>query len=121
VRDELDTRVVISLVKAEPFGGPPSESRMLLSQSGRRINSLIFWPCPQAESSILSDVLRFDTHYEITFTARLIKSYSDVNKRGKANFNRIFDKLVEGAAVSGDEALANAAVKEVPIRFVKSH
>ena len=87
--------------------------------------------------------------YEIALTARLIKGYSDTNKRGKANFNRIFDNLVEGAAVSGDEAKADAifaareaaladpdgknldkalgkhgvapqAVKEVPIRFVKN-
>ena len=87
--------------------------------------------------------------YEIALTARLIKGYSDTNKRGKANFNRIFDNLVEGTAVSGDEAKADAiftareaaladpdgknldkalgkhgvapqAVREVPIRFVKS-
>ncbi len=87
--------------------------------------------------------------YEIALTARLIKGYGDTNKRGKANFARIFDNLVEGMAVSGDEAKADAifaareaaladpegknldkalgkhgvapqAVREVPIRFVKS-
>ena len=87
--------------------------------------------------------------YEIALTARLIKGYSDTNKRGKANFKRIFDHLVEGTAVSGDEAKADAIfaareaaladaegkdldkalgrhgvaplpVKEVPIRFVRS-
>ena len=86
--------------------------------------------------------------YEIALTARLIKGYSDTNKRGKANFTRIFDNLVEGSAVSGDEAKADAifaareaaladpegknldkalgkhgvapqAVRAVPIRFVK--
>ena len=86
--------------------------------------------------------------YEIALTARLIKGYSDTNKRGKANFTRIFDNLVEGSAVSGDEAGADAifaareaaladpegkdldkalgkhgvapqAVRAVPIRFVK--
>ena len=35
--------------------------------------------------------------YEISLTARLVKGYSDTNKRGKANFNRIFDNLVEGS------------------------
>ena len=87
--------------------------------------------------------------YEIALTARLIKGYSDTNKRGKANFKRIFDHLVEGTAVSGDEAKADAIfaareaaladaegkgldqalgrhgvaplpVKQVPIRFVKN-
>ena len=87
--------------------------------------------------------------YEIALTARLIKGYSDTNKRGKANFNRIFDNLVEGTVVSGDEAKADAifaareaaladpdgknldkalgkhgvapqAVREMPIQFVKS-
>ena len=86
--------------------------------------------------------------YEIALTARLIKGYGDTNKRGKANFARIFDNLVEGMAVSGDEAKADAIfaareaaladpegknldralgkhgvapqpVREVPIRFVK--
>ena len=86
--------------------------------------------------------------YEIALTARLIKGYSDTNKRGKANFTRIFDNLVEGTAVSGDDAKADAifaareaaladpegknldkalgkhgvapqAVRAVPIRFVK--
>ncbi len=86
--------------------------------------------------------------YEIALTARLIKGCGDTNKRGKANFRRIFDNLVEGAAVSGDEAKADAIfaareaaladpdgknldkalgkhgvalqpVREVPIRFVK--
>ncbi len=86
--------------------------------------------------------------YEIALTARLIKGYGDTNKRGKANFARIFDNLVEGRAVSGDEAKADAIfaareaaladpegknldralgrhgiapqpVREVPIRFVK--
>ena len=87
--------------------------------------------------------------YEIALTARLIKGYGDTNKRGKANFRRIFDNLVEGGAVSGDEAKADAIfaareaaladpdgknldralgkhgvapqpVREAPIRFVKN-
>ena len=87
--------------------------------------------------------------YEIALTARLIKGYGDTNKRGKANFRRIFDNLVEGRAVSGDEAKADAIfaareaaladpdgknldralgkhgvapqpVREAPIRFVKN-
>ena len=86
--------------------------------------------------------------YEIALTARLIKGYGDTNKRSKANFGRIFDNLVEGKAVAGDEAKADAIfaareaaladpegknldralgrhgvapqpVREVPIRFVK--
>ena len=46
--------------------------------------------------------------FEIALTARLIKGYSDTHKRGRANFNRIFDTLVDGTAVAGDEAKANA-------------
>ena len=46
--------------------------------------------------------------FEIALTARLIKGYSDTHKRGRANFNRIFDTLVDGAAVAGDDARANA-------------
>ena len=46
--------------------------------------------------------------YEIALTARLIKGYSDTNKRGKANFTRIFDNLVDESIVSGDEAKADA-------------
>ena len=86
--------------------------------------------------------------YEIALSARLIKGYGDTNKRGKANFGRIFDNLVDGKAVSGDEAKADAIfaareaaladpegknldralgkhgiapqpVREVPLRFVK--
>ena len=86
--------------------------------------------------------------YEIALTARLIKGYGDTNKRGKASFARIFDNLVEGSVVSGDDAKADAifaareaaladpegknldkalgkhgvspqAVRAVPIRFVK--
>ena len=46
--------------------------------------------------------------FEIALTARLIKGYSDTLKRGRANFLRIFDSLVEGAAVTGAEAKADA-------------
>ena len=46
--------------------------------------------------------------FEIALTARLIKGYSDTHKRGRANFKRIFDTLVEGGAVAGEEAKANA-------------
>jgi indolepyruvate ferredoxin oxidoreductase beta subunit len=46
--------------------------------------------------------------FEIALTARLIKGYSDTHKRGRANFNRIFDMLVDGTAVNGDDARADA-------------
>lgn len=46
--------------------------------------------------------------FEIALTARLIKGYSDTHKRGAANFTRIFDTLVEGDAVAGDDARADA-------------
>ena len=46
--------------------------------------------------------------YEISLTARLVKGYSDTNKRGKANFNRIFDNLVEGSLSMDDPARAKA-------------
>ena len=45
---------------------------------------------------------------EIALTARLIKGYGDTNMRGKASFKRILDHLVEGPAVSGDQARAQA-------------
>ncbi len=46
--------------------------------------------------------------FEIALTARLIKGYSDTHKRGRANFNRIFDTLVDGTAVADDDARAKA-------------
>jgi len=46
--------------------------------------------------------------YEIALTARLVKGYSDTNKRGKASFNRIFDNLVEGGLSMDDAARAKA-------------
>jgi indolepyruvate ferredoxin oxidoreductase beta subunit len=46
--------------------------------------------------------------YEIALTARLIKGYSDTNKRGKANFARIFDNLVEGDLGMSDAERAKA-------------
>jgi indolepyruvate ferredoxin oxidoreductase beta subunit len=46
--------------------------------------------------------------FEIALTARLIKGYSDTHKRGRANFNRIFDTLVESTAVADDDARAKA-------------
>jgi len=46
--------------------------------------------------------------YEIALTARLVKGYSDTNKRGKANFNRIFDNLVEGELSMDDATRAKA-------------
>jgi hypothetical protein len=46
--------------------------------------------------------------FEIALTARLIKGYSDTHKRGRANFTRIFDTLVEGQAGAADDARADA-------------
>lgn len=46
--------------------------------------------------------------FEIALTARLIKGYSDTHKRGRANFTRIFDTLVEGGAVTDPQAKADA-------------
>jgi indolepyruvate ferredoxin oxidoreductase beta subunit len=46
--------------------------------------------------------------YEIALTARLVKGYSDTNKRGKASFNRIFDHLVEGGLTLSDGERAKA-------------
>ena len=46
--------------------------------------------------------------YEIALTARLVKGYSDTNKRGKASFVRIFDNLVEGELSMDDAARAKA-------------
>ena len=46
--------------------------------------------------------------YEIALTARLVKGYSDTNKRGKASFNRIFDNLVEGNLEMNDAVRAKA-------------
>ena len=46
--------------------------------------------------------------YEIALTARLVKGYSDTNKRGKASFNRIFDHLVEGDLTLSDGERAKA-------------
>jgi indolepyruvate ferredoxin oxidoreductase, beta subunit len=41
---------------------------------------------------------------EIALCGRLIKGYGDTHKRGKDNFLRILDTLVEGGAVAGDRA-----------------
>lgn len=46
--------------------------------------------------------------YEIALTARLVKGYSDTNKRGKASFNRIFANLVEGDLKLADAERAKA-------------
>jgi indolepyruvate ferredoxin oxidoreductase beta subunit len=46
--------------------------------------------------------------YEIALTARLVKGYSDTNKRGKASFGRIFDNLVEGGIAMSDAERAKA-------------
>ncbi|MCX7141139.1 MAG: hypothetical protein NT123_08615 [Proteobacteria bacterium] len=51
-----------------------------------------------------------DLALEIALCARLIKGYGDTNRRGKANFLRILDTLVEGKAV-GDPAARAAAVR----------
>ena len=45
---------------------------------------------------------------ELIRCRRLVKGYSDTHKRGRANFNRIFDMLVDGTAVAGDDARAKA-------------
>ena len=45
---------------------------------------------------------------EIALCGRLIKGYGDTNRRGKANFLRIFDTLVEGKAVADASALTVA-------------
>jgi len=45
---------------------------------------------------------------EIALCGRLIKGYGDTNRRAKANFLRIFDTLVEGAAVADAGARAQA-------------
>lgn len=45
---------------------------------------------------------------EIALCGRLIKGYGDTNRRGKANFLRIFDTLVEGKAVTDATALTAA-------------
>lgn len=54
---------------------------------------------------------------EIALCGRLIKGYGDTNRRGKANFLRIFDTLVDGDAVragtdAGARALALRAARE---------
>lgn len=48
-----------------------------------------------------------DLALEIALCGRLIKGYGDTNRRGKDNFLRIFDTLVEGQTVT--EAKARAA------------
>jgi indolepyruvate ferredoxin oxidoreductase beta subunit len=45
---------------------------------------------------------------EIALCGRLIKGYGDTNRRAKANFLRIFDTLVDGAAVADADARAQA-------------
>ena len=45
---------------------------------------------------------------EIALCGRLIKGYGDTNRRAKANFLRIFDTLVDGAAVVDAMARAQA-------------
>ncbi len=43
---------------------------------------------------------------EVALCGRLIKGYGETQRRGKANFLRILDTLVEGVAVSGHERVA---------------
>jgi len=45
---------------------------------------------------------------EIALCGRRIKGYGETHKRGKDNFLRILDTLVEGSAVAGDRARAQA-------------
>jgi indolepyruvate ferredoxin oxidoreductase beta subunit len=45
---------------------------------------------------------------EIALCGRLIKGYGDTNRRGKANFLRIFDTLVEGKVLADASALTAA-------------
>jgi len=48
---------------------------------------------------------------EIALCGRLIKGYGDTHKRGKGNFLRILDTLVEGDAVPDDRARIEAIRK----------
>ena len=48
---------------------------------------------------------------EIALCGRLIKGYSETHKRGKGNFLRILDTLVEGGAVADPRARAEAIRK----------
>ncbi len=54
---------------------------------------------------------------EIALCARLIKGYGDTNRRGKANFLRIFETLVEkpNIANAGERAQAVRAVREAAL------
>ena len=54
---------------------------------------------------------------EIALCGRLIKGYGDTNRRGKANFLRILDTLVEGRAVAdpGARAIAVRAAREAAL------
>ena len=48
---------------------------------------------------------------EIALCGRLIKGYGETHRRGKSNFLRILDTLVEGNAVPGDRARTDAVRK----------
>jgi len=48
---------------------------------------------------------------EIALCGRLIKGYGETHKRGKGNFLRILDSLVEGGAVADPQARAEAIRK----------
>ncbi|MFN0161993.1 MAG: indolepyruvate oxidoreductase subunit beta family protein [Burkholderiales bacterium] len=55
--------------------------------------------------------------FEIAMTARLIKGYSDTHKRGRANFLRILDNLVDKPAIAdpGERAKAIFAAREAAL------
>ena len=52
---------------------------------------------------------------EIALCGRLIKGYGDTNRRAKASFLRIFDTLVDGAAMVDDAAMVEGAA-DAPAR-----
>ncbi len=56
---------------------------------------------------------------EITLCARLIKGYGDTNRRGKANFLRIFDTLVNGGALLDGAAVADPKRRAQAVRAAR--
>ncbi|MHB8666343.1 MAG: indolepyruvate oxidoreductase subunit beta family protein [Burkholderiales bacterium] len=56
---------------------------------------------------------------EIALCGRLIKGYGDTNRRAKANFLRIFDTLVDGAAMIDGAAEADAKARAQAVRAAR--
>jgi len=73
------------------------EERMLIDR----------WLAAVAEAARRSPSLAL----EIALCGRLIKGYGETHKRGKGNFLRILDTLVEGGAVKDDRARVEAIRK----------